>query len=157
MEFPEVAMIQPCTDPGSPAWLHLRSALWPDSAATDHLAEMADIAGRAATFVALLAYDEQGRAQGLAEASVRHDYVNGSNTSPVAYLEGVFVEQASRGQGVARQLIAAVERWADGKGCRELASDAALDNLGSQRMHAALGFAETERVVYFLKPVAPLD
>ncbi|WP_248921027.1 aminoglycoside 6'-N-acetyltransferase [Pseudomonas entomophila] len=150
-------MIHPCTDPTTPAWLYLRSALWPDSAAAEHLAEMADIARRPDTFVALLAYDEQGRALGLAEASVRHDYVNGSNTSPVAYLEGIFVESARRGQGIARQLIAAVERWAAGKGCRELASDAALDNLGSQHMHAALGFAETERVVYFLKPVTPLD
>lgn len=149
-------MIHSCADPTSTAWLQLRSALWPGSVPARHLAEMAAIARRPDTFVALLAYDEQGRAQGLAEASVRHDYVNGSNTSPVAYLEGIFVDPAWRGQGIARRLIAAVEQWAAAQGCRELASDAALDNLGSQRMHAALGFAETERVVYFLKPVAPL-
>lgn len=149
-------MIETCTDPTTPAWLHLRSALWSDCPAGEHLAEMTDIARSPDTFVVLLAYDEQGRALGLAEASVRHDYVNGSSTSPVAFLEGIYVEPAGRGQGVARSLIAAVERWAAARGCSELASDAALDNLGSQRMHAALGFAETERVVYFLKPVAPL-
>ncbi len=41
--------------------------------------------------------------------------------------------------------------WAQAQGCNELASDAALDNLGSQQMHKALGFAETQRVVYFRK------
>ncbi|WP_194787881.1 aminoglycoside 6'-N-acetyltransferase [Pseudomonas sp. UFMG81] len=149
-------MIETCSDSTTPAWLHLRSALWPGCPAAEHRDEMADIARRPDTLVALLALDEQGRALGLAEASVRHDYVNGSSTSPVAFLEGIYVEPAGRGQGVARALIAAVERWAAARGCSELASDAALDNLGSQRMHAALGFAETERVVYFLKPVAPL-
>jgi aminoglycoside 6'-N-acetyltransferase I len=34
---------------------------------------------------------------------------------------------------------------------RELASDALLDNNGSHAMHEALGFTETERVVYFRK------
>lgn len=149
-------MIETCSDPTTPAWLYLRSALWPDCPTAEHQEEMADIARRPDTLVALLALDEQGRALGLAEASVRHDYVNGSSTSPVAFLEGIYVEPAGRGQGVARSLIAAVERWAAARGCSELASDAALDNLGSQRMHAALGFAETERVVYFLKPVVPL-
>jgi aminoglycoside 6'-N-acetyltransferase I len=38
-------------------------------------------------------------------------------------------------------------------GCTELASDALLDNQASHAMHEALGFAETERVVYFLKPL----
>jgi aminoglycoside 6'-N-acetyltransferase I len=38
-------------------------------------------------------------------------------------------------------------------GCTELASDALLDNQTSHAMHEALGFVETERVVYFLKPL----
>jgi len=50
---------------------------------------------------------------------------------------------------LARALIAEVERWAVGLGCTELASDAALANTGSHAMHRALGFAETERVVFF--------
>lgn len=57
----------------------------------------------------------------------------------------------SRRRGVARELTAAVEEWAASLGCRELASDADLDNLGSQSMHLALGFEETERAVFFRK------
>ena len=41
--------------------------------------------------------------------------------------------------------------WAQAQGCDELASDALLDNETSQAMHRALGFEETERVVFFRK------
>ncbi|WP_050548644.1 aminoglycoside 6'-N-acetyltransferase [Pseudomonas sp. GM84] len=144
-------MIQVCEEPKTAGWLELRSALWPNCSVDEHLTEMADIARNEQSLVAFLALDELGRARGLAEASVRHDYVNGTTTSPVAFLEGIYVIPSARGQGVARQLIAAVEQWAADKGCEELASDAALDNHNSHLMHTALGFTETERVVYFLK------
>jgi aminoglycoside 6'-N-acetyltransferase I len=36
-------------------------------------------------------------------------------------------------------------------GCSEFASDTLLDNVESHKFHAALGFQETERVVYFRK------
>ena len=52
---------------------------------------------------------------------------------------------------MARQLFAAIGDWARARGCHELASDALIDNETSQRAHAALGFRETERVVYFVK------
>ena len=47
--------------------------------------------------------------------------------------------------------MGAVEAWAREKGCSELASDALLESAESHRMHAGLGFEETERVVYFRK------
>jgi len=69
----------------------------------------------------------------------------------VAFLEGVYVEEAFRKQGVAAALIAEVTRWAISRGVSELASDADISNVDSHRMHAALGFEETQRVVYFRK------
>ena len=54
-----------------------------------------------------------------------------------------------RRRGVARALVDAIVDWARGEGLSEFASDALLDNTVSHAMHAALGFAETERVVYF--------
>lgn len=97
---------------------------------------------------AWLAVDD-GRAVGFAEASLRRDYVNGCETSPVAFLEGIYVTPDARLRGVGRSLDAAVRVWAIGQGCAEYASDALLDNRVSHAFHAALGFAETERVVYF--------
>ncbi len=92
---------------------------------------------------------------GLAEAAVRHDYVNGAQTSPVVFLEGIYVVPSARRQGIAAQLIAAVSAWAAAAGYRELASDAQLENIASHALHAALGFEATERVVFFRKALRP--
>jgi aminoglycoside 6'-N-acetyltransferase I len=85
---------------------------------------------------------------------VRNDFVNGTRSSPVAFLEGIYVVPQERRRGVARSLIAAAEDWARVRGCVEFASDASLQNRLSQAMHQALGFEETERVVYFRKGLA---
>jgi aminoglycoside 6'-N-acetyltransferase I len=128
----------------------LRVALWPDSA-PDSDDDKQTLLGAPERYVVLTFNDENGIALGFAEASIRADYVNGTRSSPVAFLEGLYVQPANRGQGIARQLVAGVQQWAEERGCTELASDALLDNHGSHAMHKALGFAETERVVYFLK------
>lgn len=100
-----------------------------------------------------LAYAAGGAAIGFVEASQRVDYVNGTSTSPVAFLEGLYVDPAYRRRGVARTLVDEVERWAATLGCVELASDSPLDNGVAHAAHRALGFEETERVVYFRRAV----
>lgn len=71
--------------------------------------------------------------------------------SPVAFLEGIYVAAEHRRQGIAARLVDAVAAWATSLGCREFASDAPLENELSQEVHKALGFRETERVVFFRK------
>ena len=147
-----VTRVAPMVVADAAAWVAMREALWPNGG--DHGTHAEDVALLLADpgdTVNLMARDESGKPAGFAEASLRHDYVNGCDTSPVAFLEGIYVAPVMRGQGVARALVAAVQAWARSRGCSELASDAALDNLGSQQMHEALGFAETQRVVYFRK------
>jgi aminoglycoside 6'-N-acetyltransferase I len=80
---------------------------------------------------------------------VRADYVNGTNSSPVAFLEGLYVVPEARRKGIAASLVSAVSQWAHSVGCRELASDALLENETSHAVHRALGFQETERVIFF--------
>lgn len=128
-------------------WCMMRDALWPHATGTN----AADIAAQLndADLAAFIAYDTTGRPLGFAEAAIRRDYVNGCTTSPVGFLEGVYVVPEARRQGVASQLIAAVESWVREQGCSELASDAAIDNTASHKLHEALGFAETQRVVFF--------
>jgi aminoglycoside 6'-N-acetyltransferase I len=145
-------MIKRCTSLDHNGWLPLRVALWPDCAAdTDY--DKQTLFSAPERYLVLTFTDENGNAIGFAEASVRTDYVNGTGSWPVAFLEGLYVQHASRGQGIARQLVAGVQQWAEERGCTELASDALLDNHGSHAMHKALGFAETERVVYYSKPL----
>ena len=88
---------------------------------------------------------------GFVEASQLGVYINGTKISLVAFLETIYVAPEHRPQGIAAQLISAVAEWATSRGCRELASDSLLANEVSQLVHKALGFQETERVVYFRK------
>lgn len=150
MSAPAMLRIDPLLTARDPDWLRLRTALWPDAEPAEHLAEMAEQLAEPARFVQFIAR-EGGRAVGLAEAALRRDYVPGTETSPVGFLEGLYVVPEARGRGVGRQLVQAVADWSRAQGCRELASDTPLDNQLSQAVHARLGFAETERIVCFVK------
>lgn len=132
-------------------WTAMRTALWPSGGNGAHAADIAQLLADAGETINLIAREDDGTALGFAEAALRRNYVNGCKTSPVAFLEGIFVTPEARGQGVARALVAAIEAWAREQGCTEFASDAATDNVVSHDMHRALGFAETQRVVFFRK------
>ncbi|MBA2589636.1 MAG: GNAT family N-acetyltransferase [Alphaproteobacteria bacterium] len=134
-----------------PQWVALRFALWPDEDKGIMAREAPGILAHPDRLV-LVARDGAALT-GFAEASLRRDYVNGCETSPVAFVEGIYVVPRARSGGVARALIAAIEHWAKENGMRELASDALLENSQSHAMHEALGFSETECVVYFRKPL----
>ena len=88
---------------------------------------------------------------GFAQCQLRHDYVEGCDTSPVGFLEGIYVEAEHRRSGVARALLAASEDWARSVGCSEFASDCELDNHDSLAWHLKSGFAEVNRTIWFAK------
>jgi aminoglycoside 6'-N-acetyltransferase I len=144
-------LITRCTSAEQAGWLALRQALWSDCTREEHLSEMACFCGNPARYAQFVAYSSLGNAVGLVEAAIRTDYVNGTRSSPVAFVEGLYVAPEARRNGVARALVAAVERWAVDAGCREMASDASIENEPSHAAHRALGFQETERVVFFRK------
>lgn len=133
-------------------WAVLRADLWSSRTADGHRDDLIQ------TFFSdngetqgFLAISGEGEIMGFAEAALRRDYVNGCETSPVLFLEGIYTSPDHRRRGVARLLTASVEAWGREAGCTEFASDAAIDNSDSHDMHAALGFEETQRVVYFRK------
>ena len=97
-----------------------------------------------------LAYDGE-TAAGFAQCQLRFDYVEGTETSPVGYLEGIFVEESCRHHGIASKLLLECQKWAKEQGCREFASDCELDNTDSFKFHMALGFEEAGRVICFRK------
>lgn len=130
----------------------MRARLYPQTR-PESLEEAQDLlANRDLLFI--VALDDDGEVLGFAEGALRHDYVNGCETSPVVFLEGIYVEPHARGRGIARELSEVVGLWGRERGCTEFASDSPIDNLESHAMHRALGFEETERVVYFRKPLA---
>ena len=100
---------------------------------------------------ALFLAKQTNEAVGFAQCQLRHDYVEGSSTSPVGYLEGIYVEPTHRHLGVAAALLHACEAWAKGQGCTEFASDCELENAESLRFHQNLGFREVNRIICFTK------
>ena len=88
---------------------------------------------------------------GFAQCGFRHDYVEGTETSPVGYLEGVFIEVDYRRQGIARELVRACQIFAKEQGCTEFASDCELDNEESLQFHLKMGFEEANRIICFTK------
>ena len=93
----------------------------------------------------------ESRAIGFAQCQLRHDYVEGTDSSPVGYLEGIFIEQEHRRAGHARALLTACEAWAKEQGCTEFASDCELDNAESLAFHLKMGFIEANRIICFTK------
>jgi aminoglycoside 6'-N-acetyltransferase I len=127
----------------------LAMELWPDHEANELREDLAEIMAKpdAAFFLA----EEQGKQAGFAQCQLRHDYVEGTDSSPVGYLEGIYVEETFRGRGMAKSLLVACENWAKNMNCREFASDCELGNTASLAFHLALGFEEANRIICFAK------
>ncbi|MBQ3387477.1 MAG: GNAT family N-acetyltransferase, partial [Eggerthellaceae bacterium] len=125
------------------------AALWPEDDPSELRSEFMRLlpSPEAALFVV----EHSGGPVGFAQSQLRHDYVEGCSTSPVGYLEGIYTAPEARRHGCGRALVTACEAWARGKGCTEFASDCELDNDVSAAFHAALGFAEANRIVCFAK------
>lgn len=123
--------------------------LWNEHAIQDLIDEFSEIIsqGNAQLF---LKY-EQDVPIGFAQCQLRYDYVEGTDTSPVGYLEGIFVKEDYRHKGYARELLSECEKWAKAKGCKEFASDCEIDNDSSFNFHKAMDFVEVNRIICFTK------
>jgi aminoglycoside 6'-N-acetyltransferase I len=136
-------VIRPYVPTDYAEWRRMRTALWPDQTEADMSAWLVR-----PDAVVLVAVKPPSGLAGFAEVGAR-PFVDGCESSPVAYLEGWYVDADQREQGIGAALIHAVEDWARAQGYRELASDTELDNLISQRAHERLGFSEVERAVRY--------
>ncbi len=144
--------IRPVTRADRDEWLRMRSALYPGSA-PEEIDEWFDHADRGTLLVgvAVLVADRgDGRLAGFVEIGLRN-YAEGCVTTPVAFLEGWYVDPDVRRQGLGARLVRAAEDWARAREIKEIASDTALDNDVSLRAHLALGFEEVERQICFRK------
>jgi aminoglycoside 6'-N-acetyltransferase I len=143
-------LIRPAVTADAAVWLAMRIALYDDDPSLKP--EIDDyFAGKSPMQAVYIADD--GAPVGFVELGTR-PYAEGCATSPVAYVEGLYVVPEKRRLGIGRVLIAQAEDWARSKGLTELASDALIDNDTSIAMHKALGFVEVERIVCLRKSLA---
>lgn len=127
----------------------LAGELWPGHEREELEEEMRTLltSERAAIFLAR----EGAEPVGFAQCQLRSDYVEGTSSSPVGYLEGIYVRASFRGRGCARALLQACEQWALEQGCGEFASDCSLGNRESLAFHLSTGFREANRIICFVK------
>jgi aminoglycoside 6'-N-acetyltransferase I len=133
----------------------LRAALWPKSSMEEHAEELELIlAGRfpgIMPLVILIAQAADGTLTGFLEAGLRSCADGCDEAHAVGYVEGWYVVEKWRRQGIGAALLHAAEDWARGQGCIEMASDTGIDNAVSQGAHEALGFEVAERSVLYRK------
>jgi aminoglycoside 6'-N-acetyltransferase I len=128
---------------------HLVIKLWPDCSFEEEYPFYEGIIGDenqacflikdAATYAAFI------------HVTLRFDYVEGADSSPVGYIEGLYVKPEYRKNGFGKTLVDVAEQWAKEKGCREIASDAEITNEASIQFHQQAGFSEANRIVCFIK------
>jgi len=142
-------MIRKAENKDLPILAELACRLWPENTLEEMQEEFGKIISKSdAAF--FLAYGKE-TAVGFAQCQLRHDYVEGTESSPVGYLEGIYVAENCRKQGIAKGLLTACENWAKEKGCREFASDCQLSNSMSLAFHLKVGFEEANRIICFTK------
>ena len=129
----------------------LAQELWPENTVASLEAEMYESLNQTDTTFFLYYTDNQAVA--FAHAQLRRDYVEGTNSSPVGYLEGIYVQSPFRKQGIAGQLLETCQLWANQKGCSEFASDCELTNNESLEFHLSHGFIEANRIICFTKTI----
>jgi len=123
----------------------MRTSLYsnPDPQEIDDWFDAADSGGTSLVGVAVIVADRgDSSLAGFAEIGSR-TYAEGCETTPVAYLEGWYVDPDVRRTGLGANLIRAVETWAREQGF--------IDNAASLQAHTALGFEEVERQICFKK------
>ncbi len=142
--------IGPVTKDDFHDWLAMALQLWPDYEPDELRAILEGLIpdAKQEPFICRLA---DGSPAGFLDLSTRTDYVEGTKSSPVGYIEGIFVQEQLRGQGIGRALVEFAEDWAAEKGFTELASDAELDNTDSHEFHKSVGFEEAGRIIAFVK------
>lgn len=133
----------------------MRVLLWPKSSLEEQLKELdfalGDKPSGALPGVILVSANSAGTLLGFLEIGLRSHADGCDPARPVGYVEGWFVAENLRKQGVGRELMRAAEEWSRAQGCLEMASDALIDNDQSLQAHESLGFEVVDRCVHFRK------
>jgi aminoglycoside 6'-N-acetyltransferase I len=132
-----------------PEWLRMRLLLWPFGTAEGFSKDLDALLADPLTPVFVAARPAKGLG-GFLEAGTRK-YAEGSESSPVGYIEGWYVDEDLRGQGIGKALVKAAEDWARSEDLSEMGSDTWLENDASIQAHLKMGYEEAERLVHFIK------
>lgn len=88
---------------------------------------------------------------GFLNTSIRTDYVEGSTTNEVGYIEGIYIEETYRKQGIGKKLLEEADQYFLSIGIKEVGSDVEMGNTSSELFHNQVGFTEAGRNIHFIK------
>lgn len=91
------------------------------------------------TVFLFLARESGGRAVGYA---LCQKTISSFEGAPSVNLHDIYLDEAVRGQGIGRAMIASLEAKARSMGCRKITLEIDRENTGAQRLYTALGFAD---------------
>jgi aminoglycoside 6'-N-acetyltransferase I len=143
--------LSPATRRDVAVWRAMRADLYAGIDESFNEFEMALILD-AADRACLIVHAPNDDAVGFIEVSLRN-VVDGCLGVPVGYIEGIYLIPSWRGLGLGPVMIQAVAEWFRSEGCRDMATDAELENEDAQQFWSDLGFEETWRIVQYRKPL----
>ena len=131
--------------------------LWPRVSAAEHGVEVRSLVEGTAKLTmpiaVLVAEAGSDGVVGFVEVDLRSHADGCDPAQAVGYVEGWYVTEEYRRSGVGARLMAAAEEWARSFGCREMGSDAVIENEVSLSAHVALGYEVVDRCVHFRKAI----
>lgn len=131
-------------------WRRMSHALAPSEPIDEVERGMRNCLARDDAAVFVLDREAGGALAGYVEVGAR-SHADACVTSPVGYVEALYVDPDVRRNGHGAALLAAAEDWARARGYREMASDAVLENFPSHEAHRKSGYLEVGRVVQYRK------
>ncbi len=127
-------------------WKEMRKVLYHGVDDTFHDQEMVNIIQNE-DWQCLFVRDDK-KAIGFVELSHRN-IVDGCTSSPVPYIEGIYLMPGYRQKGIGKHVVKMLKEWCIKRGYNELAADTELENEDAQKFFTSVGFGETYRTVGF--------
>lgn len=94
-----------------------------------------------------------GKVVGGVQMSFRREYVEGTTTSPVAYIESISIDDDYRDMGCTKALVRACEAYASMCGCHEIATDCSVSDAEAREFLSSIGFDEVRQVSCFVRNI----
>ncbi|MCB9357468.1 MAG: GNAT family N-acetyltransferase [Calditrichaeota bacterium] len=129
----------------------MRMKLWPDTCEQEQREEI-QIFGSRASYRVWVAETPDNRVVAFLEGQTCNR-ADGCLSERIFFIEGWWVDEEFRRQGVGHALMSAAESWAKANGCEELASDTWLGNEESHAAHLTFGFEEVDRNITYRKQI----
>jgi aminoglycoside 6'-N-acetyltransferase I len=127
-------------------------SLFPADEIENDIAEMRGFLEREDGEVIVAEREGSGLLAGYVEVGAR-SVADGCVTSPVGYIEALWVDQDMRRQGIGGRLFKAAEEWSAAMGYKEMASDVEIDNEVSHEAHKRNGYTEVSKVITYFKKI----